>query len=194
MPQRYALNRITTPALEPVSLDEAKSHLRVEDAAEDGLINTIIAAARSQAESYTGRALVTQVWEMALDGFRWWIDVPRSPLQAVESVSYIDGDGVLQILDASAYRVDNRREPGRITPAFGTRWPRARDVTDAVTVRFRAGYGDLGTDVPADIRQAILLIVGRLYAIREDVVVGTIAQPVPGGSEKLMSPHRIMRV
>ena len=54
---------VTPPALEPVSLAEAKAHLRVGHADEDGLIGALIAAARRLAESQTGLCLVAEPWE-----------------------------------------------------------------------------------------------------------------------------------
>lgn len=195
MQLRYALTQVTPPAVEPVSPAEAKRHLRVEGADEDAMLGTLITAARRQAESYMGRALITQVWEMDLDRFPYGeIGLPRPPLQSLERLAYVAANGVVQTIEAAKYRVDAKREPGRVTPVHGATWPATRAVTNAVTVRFTAGYGGAASDVPEDIRQAILLIVGRLYAHREDVLTGPIATRMPHGAESLMGPYRVVRV
>jgi hypothetical protein len=65
-------SKITTaPASEPLSLPEAKLHLRIDDdvTIDDSLINDLIAAAREDAELITRRALVTQKWQCVLDTF-----------------------------------------------------------------------------------------------------------------------------
>ena len=193
--QRYALTQVAAPGEELLSADEVKLHLRIEqeETVEDSLLTRLIAAARRQAEAFTGRALITQTWDMDLDGFlSWEIDIPRPPLQSVESVGYMDVAGVVHTLPASSYRVDAKRTPGRITPTYGQAWPATRDVTSAVGVRFVAGYGAVD-GVPEDIQQAVLLIVGRLYAHREDVVVGS-ATRMPLGAESLLGPYRVVRV
>ncbi|WP_047933898.1 head-tail connector protein [Pseudomonas putida] len=41
------------------------------------------------------------------------------------------------------------------------------------------------------VKAACLLILGHLYANREDVVIGTIATELPKGSVALLTPHRI---
>ncbi len=148
-----------------------------------------------QMPALAGRSLITQTWDMDLDRFpAWAIEVPRPRLLSVESIKHVDTDGVLRTLDASGYRVDAKREPGRITPAYGEVWPATRAVMNAVTVRFKAGYGDEAETVPADIRQALLLIVGRHYAHREDVRDGMPASELPLGAQHLLRPYMIPRV
>ena len=194
---RHALRQKTSPASEPVSLAEAKLHLKIEstDTGEDKLIERLITAARRRAEVSTGRTLVTQTWTLALDSFPGGvIEVPRPPLSSVASITYIDPEGATQTLAADRYRVDAQREPGRLTPAWDESWPPTRPVSNAVEVEFVAGYGDPGK-VPEDMRQALLLIVGRYYAHREDVQAGG-APPVkmPLGAEHLLLPYRRVRV
>ena len=193
---RHALRLKTSPAKEPVSLAEAKLHLKIEatDTAEDDPIKRLITAARRRAEVSTGRALVTQTWTLALDGFPGGvIEVPRPPLSSVASITYIDPEGATQTLAADRYRVDAQREPGRLTPAWDESWPATRPVSNAVEVQFLAGYGDPGK-VPEDIRQALLLIVGRYYAHREDVQAGGTPVKMPLGAEHLLLPYRLVRV
>tara|TARA_R110000868_G_scaffold29889_25_gene111156 strand:+ start:3717 stop:4304 length:588 start_codon:yes stop_codon:yes gene_type:complete len=195
MQMRYALTEATAPAAEPLSTAEAKAHLRVDVADDDDLIDRIIGAARRQAETFTGRALIGQTWDLDLDCFPGWtIDVPKPPLQSVSQIEYLDADGVSQVLSSSLYRVDARRQPGRITPAYGEVWPVTRGTTNAVTVRFVAGYGAAGSDVPEDIRQAMLLIVGDLYEHREETITGTIVGRIPRSASALLHPYKVYSV
>lgn len=178
---KYGLQLVTAPASEPITLDDAREHLRVRDTREDSSIAAYVKAARAYVESVTGRQLVTATWRLVLDRFpgrcedeqlpyTWrygTIRVPRPPLVSVSSVQYVDTDGVLQVLATSEYQVSTIQEPGRVAPARFKVWP----VTDpqsleAVRVEFVAGY----TDVPDDCRQAVRLLVGHLYENREATV------------------------
>lgn len=157
---------ITGPAVEPVTLAEAKLHLRVEHDADNALIGSMIAAARMAAEHETGRLLITQTWEEVLDAFPAEIALHTGPVLAIASVKYIDAAGAEQTLDPSAYALDNVGVPAWLTPAYGTDWPAPRDVVNAVKVRYTAGYGAAGSDVPELIRMWICLQLGAMYENR----------------------------
>jgi len=66
---RFGLSLKTAPAAEPVTLVQAKLHLRVDGADDDALINTLIASSRRYVENVTDRALINQTWEMFMDRF-----------------------------------------------------------------------------------------------------------------------------
>lgn len=191
------LTLFTPPTAEPVSLVEAKAHLRVTDDTEDGLIAAYILAARQAAEDYTRRKLYTQTWDYFID--RGWptvdvdgierprIVIPLPPLQSVTSISYYNGVGTLTTLAADQYLVDVSDMEGRIEPAYGVTWPTVRDQMSTIRVRMVVGY----TALPEPIRHAILLSVGHLYANREAVVVGTSAVELPLGAQSLLFPYRV---
>lgn len=176
----------TAPTHEPVTLIEAKDHLRVDHADDDALISALIVAARQWCEEYTGRQFMTSTWDWTLDEFASLFSVPRPPLQSVTSVKYLDSDGVEQTLVSTAYRVDAISEPGRIALDYDQSWPSTYSVLNAVTVRFVAGY----TTVPEPIRQAVLIMVGELYENREDTIALTI-NSVPFGVRALLGPYRV---
>ena len=166
------LKRTVAPAATPVTLTEAKAHLRVTSSAEDTLITALIAAATDHLDGWTGilgRALVTQTWKFYLDV---WPDgdvirIPLVPLQSVTSVTYLDpGTGVAATVDADDYIVDTVSPDGWIVPVEGFAWPEPKDAINAIEVTFVCGHGDAAA-VPAAIKAAILLIVGDLYANRE---------------------------
>lgn len=170
---------IIAPTVEPVSLSDAKVHLRVDHADEDALISACIKAAREQAETITGRTLITTTLLLTLDA---WpdsvaIELPRGPVQSVSAVAYVDVDGTVQTLLGTAYALDNAGDdsPHYLLPAYGTAWPAARDTANAVTVTYVAGYGAAGSSVPGPVRQWLLLALGEMYAHREATVTGTIS-------------------
>lgn len=158
---------ITAPASEPITLAEAKAHLRVTDTDEDDLISAYIVSAREVCEQQLGRALVTQTWEKVLDAFPAnEIVLPWPPLLAITSVKYIDTAGTEQTLGAATYALDTYSEPGWLLLADGEEWPETRDVANAVKIRYTAGYGAAAA-VPQSIKAWIKLYVGALYENRE---------------------------
>lgn len=193
-----ALTMITGPAVEPVSVNEAKAHLRVDISDDDALIDGLITAARTHVEQNLKRALVAQTWELVLDSFPavGFIRLPLPPLASVTSIQYTSLAGVEATLSADSYLVDTDREPGCIVLKHSASWPAVelREV-GGVRVRYVAGYGSTAGDVPRGIRQAILLLVGSMYENREETLVaqGVTVMRLPFGMEMLLSPYRILR-
>lgn len=187
---------ITPPASDPVTVIEAKGHLRIDHDDDDGLIAGYILAARQAAEDFTRRKLFTQTWDITYD-CNWPVEkingyprprivLPFPPLQSVTHIKYFDTLGVEQTLASTQYRVDATSYEGRIEPAYAVTWPTVRNMMATITVRIVVGYSTL----PEPIRQAILLTVGHLYANRESVVVGTITAEVPQTAQVLLFPYR----
>lgn len=169
-----ALKRTVEPTELPVLLQEVKAHLRVTSATEDADILSYMHTAVSTLDGPEGllnRALITQTLEMTMDCFPWSdaFDLPLPPMQSVSSIQYIDTNGDTQALATSNYRVLNANTPmakGRIELAYGKTWPTVRDVEQAVTVTYIAGYG-ARNDVPHHTRHLILTIVKELYDGRD---------------------------
>jgi uncharacterized phiE125 gp8 family phage protein len=190
----------TAPALEPITLVEAKRHLRVDldFLDDDQYISALISAARATVEAWEWRSHVNQVWELRLDAFpasAQPIYCPRPPLQSVGSIQYVDADGVTQTLSVDDYVVDPKSEPGRIMPAYGEVWPTTRPTTmNAVTITYTAGYGPDAQNVPVRTKHAIKLLLGLWYENREPVVTGTIATRIPETIEALLLPVHSVNV
>jgi uncharacterized phiE125 gp8 family phage protein len=87
-----------------------------------------------------------------------------------------------RLLDPAVYDV---ARSGLITRP-GHSWPRLRGDAEGVRVLYQAGE----TDVPAQVRQAVLLLVGQWFRNRMSVVVGTISSELPFGVEALLQPLR----
>lgn len=173
-----SLKLVTAPTVEPVSLIEAKTHLRVLHDDDDTQIASLITAARQMVESGESwsleRSLVTTTWRLRLDRFPKCIELPRPPLIAVTSITYRDTAGSTQTLSPSLYTVSTDMEPARIVPTYGNVWPNVQGHVDDVSVTFTAGYGPTAADVPQAIKQAILLGVSDLYENRNETITGTI--------------------
>ena len=199
------LQLVTAPSDEPLSLTQVKDHLHVTGNADDDYLRALITAARLQAEASTHRALMTQTWDWFLDDFpsEDIFCVPRPPLQSITSITYLDAvAGATQTWATTEYDtdapatialIDEFAAPGRIALAFGVTYPATRTEINSVTVRFVAGYG-ADQDVPAAIRQGMLLAIGSLYEHREDVVTGTgqLATALPMHTSKaLWWPYRL---
>lgn len=200
---------VTPPAAPSDALADAKTQLRVSGSGDDALITALIAAAVGALDGWSGilgRALMTQTWRQDFSCFSERLDLPLAPVASVTSVGYYDGDNTLQSVDASdwALLADGRGSYVRRLPT-GT-WPSVYDRPDPVRVTFVAGYGNW-SDLPAPIRQAVILMTAKLYALAKadpilqvEVVEGVgrqewrggeaLAGVIDGAAAALVAPYR----
>lgn len=185
----------TAPANEPVSITEAKAHLRVDIDDDDTLIDGLVSAARQAFEEINGRSLFTTTWKLVMD--RWptrdlYFVLPRPPLASVTSISYVDTDGNTTVWDAANYVVETLRTPGRVHLAENATWPTATlRQASPITVTYVAGWANV-TDIPRRYKQAILLLVGHWYESREAIVVsGVVPRAIPLAYESLLLMDRV---
>jgi uncharacterized phiE125 gp8 family phage protein len=180
------------PTEEPVSLDEAKLHLRVDGTEEDDYIAGRIVAGRIVCELAARRAFVSRTLELRLTcwpGAR--LHLPTPPLVSVESISYTDDAGNAGTVPSSDYVVYAGVEPGLIVLKPNKAWPSVSLMPGpSLVVRYVAGYG-AADQVPVNYKQAVLLTVGHLYENREAVVVGTIATQLPQSIDALLGGDRV---
>ncbi len=193
--QYRSLTRATPPAVEPVSVSEAKAHLRVDISDDDSYISTLITAAREWCEQYLDRTLINTQWTMRLDSFPYEIELPRPPIATsgtttAVSLTYTLGDDSTATLSTTAYRVDRHSTPGVVRQLRAGTWPANLDDYNAVAVTWWAGYGASGTSVPAGIRHAILMLVGHWYESRSSVLTGSISKEIEFGVKSLLDSQR----
>lgn len=187
---------VTPPTVEPLTLAEAKAHLRVDIADEDALINSIITATRQYCEQITGRSLLAQQWRLVLDQFPPVIELEKGPITAITSVIYTDMSGAVQTAAESDYVADLSGSLTRLTPKFGAIWPIALPQIGSVAVNFTAGYGAAAASVPVGLKNWMLLRIAALYNSREELVVlhrGESVAPHPF-IDSLLDAYRIWRV
>jgi uncharacterized phiE125 gp8 family phage protein len=184
-----SLVRITSPAVEPVSLAFAKQHCRVDTDADDLYIQSLISAARQYVEDVLDITICATVWEVKYDLFPVWaIVLPRLPmLDRAVTVTYRSGDGTYsQLSSATDFQVDASVLPGRIYPQWARSWPATRGDENSVTVRYSAGYGDDGQSAPPIVKHLILLLVAHWFDTRQPAVTGA-PQSVPQTFDTLLA-------
>lgn len=162
----------TQPASEPITLSEAKSHLRVDLTTDDTYITTLITVARKYCENYCNRYFITQTFEQWYDSFLN-MKLSANPVQSVTHIKYYDEDDVLQTLASSFYVLDNVSDvlPSEILEAPDKDFPTySIDVANPILVEYVVGYGS-ASDVPDDIKHAILFMISYLYENREGLNV-----------------------
>lgn len=189
----------TAPTAEPVSLAEAKLHLRVTHNEDDADITRQIVTARVHLEKVTGRALMLQTIRASYEdfpridsdvslarGYPPVIELPRSPATGAAdlAVKYLDTDEAEQTLDAATYLVDTDALPTRVRMKYGGHWPDIPRRPGCVRVEYKAGAATAAA-VEEDAKHLIKLLVGQLYAQREMEVTGTIVTQVRGYRELL---------
>jgi uncharacterized phiE125 gp8 family phage protein len=198
-----AYRRTEAPTVEPLTLAEAKEHVRLDtlDGADlDAQVADLLADARSRIEGYTERALLEQTWEARLDDFWGAADLllPRPNLLTVTEIAYLataaadpDDEDDWTVVSPTVYEVDVVSVPGRVRLRPAQSWPTAYARAGAVRVTWTAGYGDEEQDVPGDVRRACRLLLGHYDRNREAVITGTIATELPEGVKALLDLERI---
>lgn len=172
---------------EPITLAQAKAHLRVTDTSEDDYITALIPAARGWVENYTGHVLVQREIVEQRDNFGRFIELHRRPLLAdpAPEITYIDTDGTEQTYADGEFQLS--RFPARIFPAVDGSWPSLWRY-GGVTITYTAGY--TAGQEPQELIQAMYLLIGHWFATRVAVNVGNIVSEVPLAVESLCGQFR----
>ena len=197
---------VTPPSYPFLTAAGLAAHLRIDSSFENSVVAALSASVSTHLDGrdgLLGRAILTQTWRLSLDRFprengpfanrkSRAIVLPLPPLQAVSSVTYLDESNVQQTLQPGTYVVlgTGGHDAARVVPAHGTEWPCTLDFPGAVTVTFRAGYGDID-DVPSPIMLAAKMTAATWFQNRESVVVGNFsARELPQGALDLLMPYR----
>ena len=184
---------LTAPAVEPVTLDEARAFLRVEHDDDDELIAALVAGSRIHVEAQTRRALITQSWRLARDN--WPEDgrvrIVPGPLQALTAARVYDFDGNAQTLDLQAFVPDLGASVLVVAP-----WavPAPGRIAAGIELDVTVGYGDAALEVPEPLRQAVRLLTAHWYENRGLVVAGATTQAgvLQQTVGALLAPYRML--
>lgn len=178
------LIRTSSPA--PVlTAEQARAHLRIDDAGEDALLTGFIAAAADYVERETGTALAQADYVLTLDA--WPIDgvirLPVPPLVSVESIEYRDPSGTDVEMSPTSFVFDAYHRPGRVV-LFER--PAVASIPAAIRVNFIAGYA--ADTIPPTLLHAVKMLVGHFYENREAAIDRRI-DTVPLAVESLLLKH-----
>jgi uncharacterized phiE125 gp8 family phage protein len=187
------LIKTVQPTTEPVSLAEAQLHLRLDTEGsppshpDDTLVQTLISASRENAEQYTGVSIAQASYKIKSFVDKDHIKLQTFPVTSIESVSYVDEDGLTETVDASLYEINNFYRPSRL-------YLKGNAFRVELTVKFSAGYTDGQSPntfpTPAGVKAAILLMLGNLYENRE-TVSSMQSYERPQSATYLLTPHRV---
>lgn len=188
------LSLVTAPTVEPLTLAEAKSHLRVDISDDDTLIKSKLKGVRQDLEEKYGVAFISQTWDLYMDSFPGdKLEIAKWPLQSVTHIKYTDEDGDESTFSSDDYLVDIISKPGKVVLKRTASWPSdTLQEVNGVVVRFVAGYGNAGSDVPWPIKQALLLLLGDAYENREDTIIaqGVTIQKQKEAAKVIMMNYR----
>ena len=185
---------LTAASTFPVSLTEAKTHLKVDTSADDTYIESLIKAATQLSEEYTNRFFIDTVVEQYASSFKELETLYKSKVSSVLQIKYYDSDNSLQTLSATVFNTQLNYEPAQIQLADGQSFPSIAKRNDAVRARYTVGYGSSASDVPEIIKQAILLTIGNFYQNRSSVVIGRIATELPQNVKWLLNTYKVQIV
>ena len=189
-----SLQLTSAPAAEPVTLAEARQHLRLDGTDDDAFVSALITTARLQIEAALDQALISQTWSWRLDDLPDdnELQLPLWPVQAIDGFYTVRADGTeidrsdhITISDFASQpaRLKVKRPAETAAAAFGP-----------YHVSFTAGYGETPDSVPAPIRTALLQLVAHWYEHRGPSEVGSNAARIPETISHLLAPYQQVRI
>ena len=198
----------TAPSVEPVSLQEVKEYLRLEDGVDERLLRPFVETARRFAEEYLNRSLMQTTYNLFIDGYdemadplfegvrtgpylnyyKNFIVLPKSPVISVTAVSTFNDEDTETTFASTRYFLDNVREPARIVLRQGETFPTALRVANAIKVVYVAGYSNAFA-IPEPIKLAMLQHIAHLYEHRGDMYEAQ--TPMPVMVKNLYAPYVI---
>jgi len=200
----------TAPTVEPLTMQEVKEYLRVEDNTDERVVRPFIETARRLAEEHLGRTLMPTTYSLFIDTnndmddplwegmrtgadlnyYKNYIVLPRSPVTSVTSVSTFNDADTESTMASSKYYVDNVSEPARIVLRQGETFPTALRVANAIKVVYVSGYTSAYA-VPEPIRMGMLQHIAYMYEHRGDMYEAS--SPMPPIIKNLYAPYVIIK-
>lgn len=185
--------QLTAPTVEPITLAEAKAHLRVESDHEDELIQDLIKAARQEAERQTSICMIRQDWRLFLDHWpeHGVLELPVRPLLNVQEIRVFDAQGEAHILASNTYMVDRYASRPRIRVDI---MPSAQQQLNGIEIDIRCGFGEAGADVPDLLKRAILVLVAHWFEFRGTYSAKEQPISIPPLFDRLIASERMVRI
>ncbi len=185
-----SLLKISDPLQEPLLLAEVREYLRVDNVDQDALLASLIRSTRVCAETYTGRAFITQSWRLFIDVWpsSGTLCLPKPPLVSVEDIFLLAPDDTSVPVSPSTYTIDTSATLGKIT-LQGSASLMPGKTRAGIRIDFTAGYGDTWNDIPEPLRLGMLQHIAHLYENR-----GATGARVPASSISFWQPYRLVRI
>lgn len=208
------LYNLTEPAVEPILIAEARDHLRIDGDSEDAYLGALIAAARIYGESWTGLTFINQQMKLTLDHWPrtsgrngWWdgladgvmdslfgysksVALPVSPVSSIDNIQITESDESISSWTSDDWILIDGVDPS-ILLKDGAAWPKPGRSAAGIDITLTAGFGPDSNSVPAAIKQALLMIIARLYAARGDSPSEAMHT---SGAAALLTPYRKVRL
>lgn len=187
---------MTPPATEPVSLANAKQHLKVETSADDGLINNLIATARQHVEKQIDKVLIEQTWLIYFDN---WTDDGELKLQVapITTINYLrtySDDDIANTIDPSHYYADLVKNPQKLILRGSRIWLKPGRIANGIEIEATAGYGPTGASVPTPLRSAMLMLIAYWYENRQPDCHAAASESMTTKLQSLLAPFKRVRL
>jgi uncharacterized phiE125 gp8 family phage protein len=172
-------NQVEDSAL-PVA--ELRRHLRLgtgfgDDTLQDGVLSSFLHAAMSAIEGRLSKALLIR--RFVLKVHAWRTDsaqpLPVAPVVRIDTVVMVDASGTAEPLPPDRWRLEQNavapvlRATKTVLPSIPAR--------GHVEIHFDAGYGNDFASIPADLRQAVMLLAAHYYEYRDETSLGQGCMP-----------------
>lgn len=181
---------VTAATVEPLTSEQVKEHLKVENDEENLLIEQYIKGARDATE-------YVYQYQLCEATLRDWFDsfpcdtkpivLNRWPVQSVASIKYYDDSDTLQTWAAANYIVDLVSRPARIMVHPDAIYPVPQARINAVQVNYVAGYATPG-EIPSGITDNMLFLVGWMFRHRDEA---NDHEKVRQAFRRMASPYRV---
>lgn len=182
---------VTPPADEPISLEYAKTFLRVDTDDDDALITDLIRSARIRVEGMIGGALITRAQRFTSARVRGrGVFINHHPVSGITAIRVLDDVGAAVDVPLGSVSINLRCQPPAVSLKSHSSWQGVMSGAAAIEVDLTAGFGDTADDIPMPLRQAVMLVLAQSYEFRGD----DNPPPVPMMVDALLMPYRMVRL
>lgn len=187
---------VTPSAVEAVTFEEMKPHLRLDDETHKPLVMLLAQIAKDYIEWASGRTLCDTVFRQYHDELpdgETPIELVRGPVKSSGfTLDYLDTvGGAATLVAGTDFIVDNKRTTNEIVPAYGKSWASSRSQRNSVVLTYTAGYGSTAASFPKRFKLLIMMLVAAWFENPEAVTsVPLYAVPCPAGFDTLLTSVR----